>query len=60
VEGAVNLKSVEALDELLLSEAQGLYGQGNSLPTPSKGDEAEGKVVLVFHCEFSAKRAPTL
>lgn len=61
IAGAVNLKSMEGLDELLLKEQQGLCADGQSLPTPSRSGEAlDDKVILVFHCEFSAKRAPTL
>jgi len=29
-------------------------------PTPSVSGEGGPKHILVFHCEFSAKRAPTL
>ncbi len=60
VAGAINVRSMDALDSLLLTEGQGLHAQGSTLPTPSRSGEAGEKVVLVFHCEFSAKRAPTL
>ncbi|WRT65684.1 uncharacterized protein IL334_002629 [Kwoniella shivajii] len=61
IEGAINVKSMDALDELLLSESTGVHADGNDLPQPSRSGELdEGEqVVLVFHCEFSAKRAPT-
>lgn len=62
IAGAINVKSMDALDELLLQEATGVYQDGMDLPVPSRSGELEDgeQVVLVFHCEFSAKRAPTL
>jgi M-phase inducer tyrosine phosphatase len=62
IAGATNVKSMDALDNLLLTEDSGLHSGDHSLPTPSRsGDSSEGEqVVLIFHCEFSAKRAPTL
>ena len=62
IAGAINVNSMDALDELLLCEAAGVYVDGNELPVPSRsGELSDGEqVVLVFHCEFSAKRAPTL
>ncbi|WVR03824.1 hypothetical protein IAU60_000820 [Kwoniella sp. DSM 27419] len=61
IAGAINVKSMDALDQLLLSASTGVHADGNALPTPSRsGELADGEqVVLVFHCEFSAKRAPT-
>ncbi|KAI9632603.1 tyrosine phosphatase [Dioszegia hungarica] len=61
IAGAINVKSMDALDELLLQEATGVYQDGMDLPVPSRSGELEDgeQVVLVFHCEFSAKRAPT-
>ncbi|WWC68646.1 uncharacterized protein I206_102577 [Kwoniella pini CBS 10737] len=61
IAGAINVKSMDALDQLLLSESTGVHASGNSLPVPSRSGELEEgeQVVLVFHCEFSAKRAPT-
>ncbi|OCF31704.1 tyrosine phosphatase [Kwoniella heveanensis CBS 569] len=61
IAGAINVKSMDALDQLLLSESTGVHANGNSLPVPSRsGELGDGEqVVLVFHCEFSAKRAPT-
>jgi len=62
IAGAVNVKSMDCLDELLLSASQGVHSNGDALPVPSRsGELGDGEqVVLVFHCEFSAKRAPTL
>ena len=53
---------MDALDELLLSAASGVHADGKDLPVPSRsGELPDGQqVVLIFHCEFSAKRAPTL
>ncbi|KAM0792372.1 hypothetical protein ACM66B_005052 [Microbotryomycetes sp. NB124-2] len=54
IEGAINLSELEAVEAALLS--------GNrNLPSPCTSESAcpEGKTVLIFHCEFSAKRAPT-
>ena len=62
IAGAINVKSMDALEELLLCDAAGVNVNGNELPVPSRsGELSDGEqVVLVFHCEFSAKRAPTL
>ncbi|KZS98926.1 hypothetical protein SISNIDRAFT_403190 [Sistotremastrum niveocremeum HHB9708] len=52
IPGAINVSSTAAIDELLLSR---------NLPEPSSsGDGKPGKTVLVFHCEFSVMRAPTI
>lgn len=61
IAGAINVKSMDALDKLLLSEADGIHADGECLPRPSRSGQLEDgqPVVLVFHCEFSAKRAPT-
>lgn len=62
IDGALNVKSMDALDQLLLSQSTGVHAEGEALPVPSRsGELADGEqVVLIFHCEFSAKRAPTL
>jgi M-phase inducer tyrosine phosphatase len=62
IQGAVNVKDINAIDELLLKESSGVHANGDDLPVPSRsGELAESEqVVLIFHCEFSAKRAPTL
>ncbi|KAK4686068.1 M-phase inducer tyrosine phosphatase, partial [Tremellales sp. Uapishka_1] len=61
IAGAINVKSIDAIDEWLLSESEGIHSNGDELPTPSRSGELDDgeQVVLVFHCEFSAKRAPT-
>lgn len=50
---AVNLPTTPEVEQALLAL--------EDLPLPSTSEEgpAEGKTVLIFHCEFSAKRAPT-
>lgn len=60
IEGAVNVRSMEQLDELVL-QAQSGVNVDDQLPSPSCSGELEcgQQVVLIFHCEFSAKRAPT-
>ncbi|KAF8326000.1 uncharacterized protein EI90DRAFT_3018747 [Cantharellus anzutake] len=52
VSGSINLNTNDAIDEYLLGERK---------PAPSRsGDKNGKKTILVFHCEFSVKRAPTL
>lgn len=50
---AINLSEMAAVDKALLGPCD--------LPEPSTSEHgpAGGKTVLIFHCEFSAKRAPT-
>jgi rhodanese-related sulfurtransferase len=62
IENAIHVKEMGTLDELLLSASSGVHAGGNPLPQPSRsGELGDGEqVVLIFHCEFSAKRAPTL
>ncbi|CAE7231595.1 unnamed protein product [Rhizoctonia solani] len=50
VPGAINLNTTQAIEEFLL---------GDSKPHPSRSGDGTKKDVLVFHCEFSVKRAPT-
>ncbi|BGP37867.1 m-phase inducer phosphatase [Rhodotorula kratochvilovae] len=53
IDGAINLSELADVEARLLNSA--------NPPPPSTSDcaPAEGKTVLIFHCEFSAKRAPT-
>lgn len=52
IPGAINISSRETLDELLL---------GKNMPaSPSRSGDGTAKNVLVFHCELSEHRAPTL
>ncbi|TFY74380.1 hypothetical protein EWM64_g9629, partial [Hericium alpestre] len=52
IPGAVNINTTAALEEFLL-------GAGVHKPIPSTSGEGGSKKILVFHCEFSFKRAPT-
>ncbi|KAL5511877.1 MIH1 [Sanghuangporus vaninii] len=52
IKGAVNINTTAEIEEFLLSNSA-------SKPAPSCSGDSNKKVVLVFHCEFSAKRAPT-
>jgi rhodanese-related sulfurtransferase len=66
IAGAVNLPTPEALERHLLRDGEGAYAATQAkLPPPSKSGEPDEtgstrKTVLIFHCEFSVKRAPTL
>lgn len=53
IPGAVNINTTAAVEELLL-------GPSLTKPRPSASGDQVRKTILVFHCEFSAKRAPTL
>lgn len=50
IPGAVNINTTQGVEEFLL---------GGGKPNPCVSGDASKKTVLVFHCEFSAKRAPT-
>ncbi|KAF9566250.1 hypothetical protein CPC08DRAFT_113169 [Agrocybe pediades] len=52
IPGAVNMNTTTAVEELLL-------GPSLTKPKPSVSGDNNRKTILVFHCEFSAKRAPT-
>ncbi|KAF8911147.1 hypothetical protein CPB84DRAFT_1812602 [Gymnopilus junonius] len=52
IPGAVNMNTTSAVEELLL-------GSSLTKPRPSVSGDNNRKTILVFHCEFSAKRAPT-
>ncbi|KAK9895344.1 Rhodanese-like protein, partial [Cystobasidium minutum MCA 4210] len=68
VEGAINLGTEKSVEEFLLHAGEGgnhLFESQDELPYPTKSGEPDHtgntkKTILVFHCEFSAKRAPTL
>ena len=53
VPGAVNINTTQGVEDFLLTRA-------TSKPKPCTSADPSKKTVLVFHCEFSAKRAPTL
>ncbi|OBZ75465.1 M-phase inducer phosphatase [Grifola frondosa] len=52
IPGAINMNTTAGVEELLL-------GMNAHKPTPSISGDDTRKTVLVFHCEFSVKRAPT-
>ncbi|KII88974.1 hypothetical protein PLICRDRAFT_108846 [Plicaturopsis crispa FD-325 SS-3] len=52
IPGAVNMNTTAAIEEFLL-------GSSLAKPRPSTSSEPSKKTVLVFHCEYSVKRAPT-
>ncbi|KAG7452671.1 uncharacterized protein BT62DRAFT_879078 [Guyanagaster necrorhizus] len=52
VPGAINVNTTSAVEEHLL-------GPIIMKPKPSVSGDSTAKTILVFHCEFSAKRAPT-
>ena len=47
------MKTPSEIEELLL-------GKNVSKPSPSCSGDPVKKTIVVLHCEFSAKRAPTL
>lgn len=53
IPGAINMNTTAGVEEFLL-------GPGMQKPRPSTSGDGSKKIVLVFHCEFSCKRAPTL
>ena len=53
IPGAVNINTTAGVEELLL-------GPSSVKIKPSVSGDSIRKTILVFHCEFSAKRAPTL
>ncbi|KAF8522085.1 hypothetical protein BU17DRAFT_75192 [Hysterangium stoloniferum] len=50
IPGAVNLNTTTAVEDYFL---------GADKPVPCESGDPDARTVLVFHCEFSAKRAPT-
>ncbi|KAF8626305.1 hypothetical protein AX15_004975 [Amanita polypyramis BW_CC] len=52
IPGAINVNTTTVVEEFLL-------GRGLQKPKPSVSGDSVEKTILVFHCEFSAKRAPT-
>ncbi|KAH0827020.1 hypothetical protein J3R83DRAFT_4689 [Lanmaoa asiatica] len=51
IPGAVNINTTAGVEEFLLAQHR---------PKPCVSGDTSKKTVLVFHCEFSAKRAPTI
>ncbi|KAG0140574.1 hypothetical protein CROQUDRAFT_53009 [Cronartium quercuum f. sp. fusiforme G11] len=61
IRDAINVREKEHVEQVLLSPSTGLFVP----PEPSESGKCDGaglmkKVVLVFHCEYSAMRAPTI
>lgn len=53
IEGATNLTTPEAVEDFFLREIVP--------PLPSEsGNNDDTRTIIIFHCEFSAKRGPTL
>ncbi|KAI0094103.1 hypothetical protein BDY19DRAFT_881710 [Irpex rosettiformis] len=52
IDGAINVNTTQGLEEMF-------FGPEPQKPTPSTSGDGEKKTILVFHCEFSCKRAPT-
>lgn len=52
IPGAININTTAGVEELLLSPS-------SIEVKPSVSGDSVKKTILVFHCEFSAKRAPT-
>ena len=53
IPGAININTTTGVEDFLL-------GARVAKPEPSMSGDTAKKTVLVFHCEFSQKRAPTL
>ncbi|KAF9246131.1 hypothetical protein BU15DRAFT_39576 [Melanogaster broomeanus] len=51
IPGAVNINTTSGVEDFFL---------GLNKPKPCVSGDSSKKTVLVFHCEFSAKRAPTI
>jgi M-phase inducer tyrosine phosphatase len=53
IAGAVNINTTNGVEDFLLNPKL-------TKPKQSVSGDAAKKTILVFHCEFSVKRAPTL
>jgi M-phase inducer tyrosine phosphatase len=62
IDGALNVNSNAAVEDLLLKDGQGVHARGHELPRPSRSGEVQNilPAIIIFHCEFSNKRAPAL
>jgi M-phase inducer tyrosine phosphatase len=64
IRAAINIQDKKAVDSMLLKGE--IFARGQSdVPLPSESGKADSagrrkKVVVVFHCEYSAMRAPTV
>lgn len=64
IAGAVNLNTIEQIHRHFLTPGQGLHA-GRILPTRTQSGQPDEhgdlrKFVLIFHCEFSYKRSPSM
>lgn len=65
IPGAINLSTVDRVVGHFLTPGQGRHAGGIQLPPRSQSGRADSygnrrKHVIVFHCEFSCKRAPSM
>lgn len=62
IDGALNISSNPEVESLLLQNGSGVHSNGKTLPKPTKSGETVDDLpaIIVFHCEFSNKRAPAL
>ncbi|KAE8262536.1 hypothetical protein A4X03_0g2381 [Tilletia caries] len=61
IPGAVNLRTLDEIKEYLLTPRSGLNANSDKLPPrTTTGTNRAHKHVLIFHCEFSQKRAPKM
>ncbi|KAK0548070.1 m-phase inducer phosphatase [Tilletia horrida] len=61
IPGAVNLRTLDEIKDYLLTPRSGLNTGSDTLPPrTTTGRNAAHKHVLIFHCEFSLKRAPKM
>lgn len=60
VDGAVNIQDESQLLDYFLTPGQGFLAGSRALPEPCISDDPGLKPVIIFHCEFSQKRAPAM
>ncbi|KAE8268192.1 hypothetical protein A4X09_0g4151 [Tilletia walkeri] len=61
IPGAVNLRTLDEIKDYLLTPRSGLNANSDKLPPrTTTGRNRAHKHVLIFHCEFSQKRAPKM
>ena len=65
IAGATNLNTVEQVRDYFLRPGVGLHERSSCLPTRTQSGTPDEhgdrrKFLLIFHCEFSCKRAPSM
>lgn len=60
VDGAVNLNDEAQIVDFFLTPGSGFLHGDRDLPSPCVSDDPGPKPVIIFHCEFSQKRAPAM